>query len=263
MQIGSPRGRGDADHLRARHFRLGARGLHAGLDFDVPLLSEAAALEPSRRAPGRGSRQRRPRSRRRARGRAGAGRARPRPRPRRAPRRRARAGRSGPRGGARCGPGGGRAGGPRRAAGADRDRRSRPGVRRWTPPEHAADELAIVQASLVGIVRVLVAPRQPRCGSASSPTGSRRSVPDPGLSVAALRDARRRRLIGFVRDLPPQGGGDDPEAIDAALARRSHWNGAAMRRGRVVVIGDNRRSMPHRDRPSHRSRERVPAFGGG
>jgi hypothetical protein len=99
--------------------------------------------------------------------------------------------------------------------------------------------LAGVQASLLGVVRVLARlTASLRIGVVAYRDQGDAYLTRP-VQLLPVTPENVGWLLGFVRDLGADGGGDDPEAIDAGLevALAMDWRGNAA--GRIVVIGDN------------------------
>jgi len=107
------------------------------------------------------------------------------------------------------------------------------------------DEIAELQAGIFGIIRIL-----------------NRLSPSLAVGIVAFRDegeeyvtrvhpletmneAALQKAIAFVDSLNARGGGDDPEAVDTALAAamKLGWREGVM--GRLIVIGDQ---PPHPER---------------
>lgn len=102
------------------------------------------------------------------------------------------------------------------------------------------DELAEVQASLLGTLKVL-----------ARLTGSLRvgfvAYKDQGEAyvtrVFSLRPAtgnQAEEIVSFVRSIQAGGGGDDPEAVDEALAAAVAMPWRSDAAGRIILIGDAR-----------------------
>jgi hypothetical protein len=99
-------------------------------------------------------------------------------------------------------------------------------------------ELADLQASLVGIVRVL-------SRLATSLRIGFVAYKDRGEAyltrvypLQAMDDAHAADLVRFVQGLSAEGGGDDPEAVDEALDAALAMPWRADVRGRIIVVGD-------------------------
>ncbi len=102
------------------------------------------------------------------------------------------------------------------------------------------DELAEVQASLLGTLKVL-----------ARLTGSLRvgfvAYKDQGEAyvtrIFSLRPAtgnQAEEIVSFVRSIQAGGGGDDPEAVDEALAAAVAMPWRSDAAGRIILIGDAR-----------------------
>ncbi|MBL8658303.1 MAG: VWA domain-containing protein [Rhodospirillales bacterium] len=99
------------------------------------------------------------------------------------------------------------------------------------------DELQDLQANLVAIIQVLqrLAPTLRIGFVAYRDRGDAYVV--RGTQLAAL-DAANADVLSFVRRLSAEGGGDEPERVDEALAAATSmpWRNDAQ--GRIIVIGD-------------------------
>ncbi|MEM7023570.1 MAG: vWA domain-containing protein [Pseudomonadota bacterium] len=99
-------------------------------------------------------------------------------------------------------------------------------------------ELADVQANLLGVIRVLhrLAPSLRVGFVAFKDRGAAyvtRSFP-----LRPMTDVNVREVIRFVGQMSAQGGGDDPEPVDEALAVATAMPWRAGAQGRIIVIGD-------------------------
>lgn len=99
------------------------------------------------------------------------------------------------------------------------------------------DELRDLQASLVGIIQVLqrLTPSLRVGFVAYRDRGDAYVV--RGAPLAAVED-RDAEILRFVRGLSAEGGGDEPERVDEALAAAVGMAWRANAQGRIVVIGD-------------------------
>lgn len=99
------------------------------------------------------------------------------------------------------------------------------------------DELQDLQANLVGIVQVLqrLAPSLRIGFVAFRDRGDAYVVRGTQLSSMDAGDAE---ILGFVRGLQAQGGGDTPERVDEALAAATSMAWRSNAQGRIIVIGD-------------------------
>lgn len=102
------------------------------------------------------------------------------------------------------------------------------------------DELAEVQASLLGTLKVL-----------ARLTGSLRvgfvAYKDQGeayvtriFSLRPVTGNQAEEIVSFVRSIQAGGGGDDPEAVDEALAAAVAMPWRSDAAGRIILIGDAR-----------------------
>jgi von Willebrand factor type A domain len=108
-------------------------------------------------------------------------------------------------------------------------------------------ELVDLQANLVGIIRVL-------SRLASSLRIGFVAFKDRGddyltrvYPLQRMNDAHVAELVQFVSGLRAQGGGDDPEPVDAALEAALAMPWRADAQGRIIVVGDAP-VHPHRHR---------------
>jgi von Willebrand factor type A domain len=133
-------------------------------------------------------------------------------------------------------------------------------------------ELVDLQANLVGIIRVL-------SRLASSLRIGFVAFKDRGddyltrvYPLQRMNDAHVAELVQFVSGLHAQGGGDDPEPVDAALEAALAMPWRANAQGRIIVIGDapvhphrHRRTLDlagqfHRSSPGKQARRTVSAI---
>jgi von Willebrand factor type A domain len=100
------------------------------------------------------------------------------------------------------------------------------------------DEVADVQASLLGIIRVLdrLSPSLRVGFVAYKDRGDEYVTRTFPLAPVGGRDARG--ILSFVRELTVGGGGDDPEAVEEAVAAAVAMPWRAGVQGRILVVGD-------------------------
>ena len=100
------------------------------------------------------------------------------------------------------------------------------------------NELADLQASLLGVIRVLhrLAPTL-RVGFVAFKDHADEYL-TLGFPLSPMTDDNATRVVRFVGELTAAGGGDDPEPVDEALAAAvgMEWRADAL--GRIIVIGD-------------------------
>jgi hypothetical protein len=99
-------------------------------------------------------------------------------------------------------------------------------------------ELADVQANLLGVIRVLhrLAPSL-RIGFVAFKDHGAEYV-TRSFPLSAMSQDNVAKVVRFVGEMSAEGGGDDPEPIDEALlvAQAMDWRGDAQ--GQIIVIGD-------------------------
>jgi hypothetical protein len=100
------------------------------------------------------------------------------------------------------------------------------------------NELADVQANLLGVIRVLhrLAPSLRVGFVAFKDHGAAYVTRDFPLSP--MTDDNVVQVVRFVGEMSAEGGGDDPEPVDEALAVATAMDWRADAQGQIVVIGD-------------------------
>jgi von Willebrand factor type A domain len=100
------------------------------------------------------------------------------------------------------------------------------------------NELADVQANLLGVIRVLarLAPSLRVGFVAFKDHGAAYVTRDFPLS--SMSQDNVVRVVRFVGEMSAEGGGDDPEPIDEALAVATAMDWRADAQGQIIVIGD-------------------------
>jgi len=100
------------------------------------------------------------------------------------------------------------------------------------------NELADVQANLLGVIRVLhrLAPSLRVGFVAFKDHGAAYVTRDFPLSP--MTDGNVLKVVRFVGEMSAEGGGDDPEPVDEALAVATAMDWRAEAQGQIVVIGD-------------------------
>jgi hypothetical protein len=100
------------------------------------------------------------------------------------------------------------------------------------------NELADVQANLLGVIRVLhrLAPSLRVGFVAFKDHGAAYVTRDFPLSP--MTDDNVLKVVRFVGEMSAEGGGDDPEPVDEALAVATAMDWRADAQGQIVVIGD-------------------------
>jgi hypothetical protein len=100
------------------------------------------------------------------------------------------------------------------------------------------NELADVQANLLGVIRVLarLAPSL-RLGFVAFKDHGDAYVTQ-SFRLSPMSQDNVVKVIGFVGEMSAAGGGDDPEPVDEALAVATAMDWRADAQGQIVVIGD-------------------------
>ena len=100
------------------------------------------------------------------------------------------------------------------------------------------NELADVQANLLGVIRVLarLAPSL-RVGFVAFKDHGAAYVTQ-SFRLSPMSQDNVVKVIGFVGQMSAEGGGDDPEPVDEALAVATAMDWRADAQGQIVVIGD-------------------------
>jgi len=100
------------------------------------------------------------------------------------------------------------------------------------------NELADVQANLLGVIRVLarLAPSL-RVGFVAFKDHGDAYVTQ-SFRLSRMSQDNVVKVIGFVGEMSAAGGGDDPEPVDEALAVATAMDWRADAQGQIVVIGD-------------------------
>jgi hypothetical protein len=100
------------------------------------------------------------------------------------------------------------------------------------------NELADLQANLLGVIRVLhrLAPSLRVGFVAFKDIGAAYLTRDFPLSP--MSDANVAKVVRFVGEMSAEGGGDDPEPVDEALAVAVAMPWRADAQGQIIVIGD-------------------------
>jgi hypothetical protein len=100
------------------------------------------------------------------------------------------------------------------------------------------NELADVQANLVGVIRVLhrLAPSL-RVGFVAFKDHGDAYV-TRSFPLSPMTEANVAEVVRFVGAMSAEGGGDDPEPVDEALAVATAMDWRADAQGQIIVIGD-------------------------
>ena len=100
------------------------------------------------------------------------------------------------------------------------------------------NELADVQANLLGVIRVLarLAPSL-RVGFVAFKDHGAAYVTQ-SFRLSPMSQDNVVKVIGFVGQMSAEGGGDDPEPVDEALAVATAMDWRADAQGQIIVIGD-------------------------
>jgi von Willebrand factor type A domain len=100
------------------------------------------------------------------------------------------------------------------------------------------DELADVQANLLGVIRVLarLAPSL-RVGFVAFKDRGAAYV-TRGFPLSPMTQDNVLKVIRFVGEMSAEGGGDDPEPVDEALAVATAMPWRDDAQGQIIVIGD-------------------------